>query len=143
MNEDSIRLLRECEAGIKMGISALDDVMDDVKNEKLKKILMESKEKHLALEEETRQLLQKHNVEDKEPAVMAKWMSKVKSNVKLMTGDADANVADLITDGCDMGIKSLNRYLNQYPTADIEIKKFAGSIILEEEALERGLRPYL
>lgn len=29
MNDDSIKLLRECEAGIKMGISAIDDVIDD------------------------------------------------------------------------------------------------------------------
>ena len=36
MNDDSIKLLRECEAGIKMGISAIDDVIDDAQDKKLK-----------------------------------------------------------------------------------------------------------
>ena len=31
MNDDSIKLLRECEAGIKMGISAIDDVIDEAR----------------------------------------------------------------------------------------------------------------
>lgn len=45
MNDDSIKLLRECEAGIKMGISAIDDVIDDAQDKKLKSILTEGKDK--------------------------------------------------------------------------------------------------
>ncbi len=49
MNDDSIKLLRECEAGIKMGISAIDDVIDDAQDKKLKSILTEGKDKHIEL----------------------------------------------------------------------------------------------
>ncbi len=74
---------------------------------------------------------------------MAKMMAKMKSNIKLRADDVDAKIADLVTDGCDMGIKTLNRYLNQYPAAENEVKKLTGEIILAEEALERSIRPYL
>ncbi len=143
MNDDTVKLLRECEAGVKMGAGTLDNVMDGAKDERLKKILDESKEKHMELEAETKKLLSKYKDDGKEPAAMAKMMAKMKSNIKLMADDVDAKIADLVTDGCDMGIKTLNRYLNQYPAAENEVKKLTGEIILAEEALERSIRPYL
>lgn len=143
MNDDTVKLLRECEAGVKMGAGTLDNVMDGAKDERLKKILDESKEKHMELETETKKLLSKYKDDGKEPAAMAKMMAKMKSNIKLMADDVDAKIADLVTDGCDMGIKTLNRYLNQYPAAENEVKKLTGEIILAEEALERSIRPYL
>ena len=143
MNDDTVKLLRECEAGVKMGAGTLDNVMDGAKDERLKKILDESKEKHMELEAETKKLLNKYKDDGKEPAAMAKMMAKMKSNIKLMADDVDAEIADLVTDGCDMGIKTLNRYLNQYPAAENEVKKLTGEIILAEEALERSIRPYL
>jgi hypothetical protein len=45
-------------------------------------------------------------------------MSWMKTNMKLSMEDSDATIADLMTDGCNMGVKSLNRYLNQYKAAD-------------------------
>ena len=49
-------------------------------------------------------------------------MSWVKTNVKLGMEESDATIAGLMTDGCNMGVKSLNRYLNQYEAAD-EVSK--------------------
>lgn len=143
MNDDSIKLLRECEAGIKMGISAIDDVIDDAQDKKLKSILTEGKDKHIELLSKAKEYLKSYNDEGKDASSMAKLMAKMKTNVKLMGGKADAGIADLITGGCDMGMKSLNRYINQYPAADAEIKKLTGEVILMEESLERCLRPYL
>lgn len=143
MNNDTIKLLRECEAGVKMGIGTLDDVLDGAKDERLRKILSEGKEKHVEIENEIKEMLSQYNNEEKEPAAMAKLMARMKSNVKMMAGDVDANIADLVTDGCDMGIKTLNKYINQYAEANSEAKKLAGKLILTEESLERSIRPYL
>lgn len=143
MSDDTIKLLRECNAGIKMGISSLDDVMDNVENESLKTILENSREIHTRLNQETKQYLEKYNDDGKEPAAMAKAMSKIKTEFKTMGEDNDPNIADLITDGCNMGIKSLYRYLNQYPAAEDEIKNLAHRTIETEEALRAELRPYL
>ena len=143
MSDDTIKLLHECNSGIKMGISALDDVMDDVNNESLKNILTDSREIHIRLDQETKQYLEKYNEEGREPTVMAKAMSKIKSEMKTMGEDNDPGIADFITDGCNMGIKSLYRYLNQYPAAEDEVKNLAHRTIETEEALRAELRPYL
>ena len=46
IEQDTIKLLRECDAGIKMGISAIDDVLEYVKSEKLKKYLKDCRDEH-------------------------------------------------------------------------------------------------
>ena len=40
IEKDTVRLLRECDSGAKMGISAIDDVMDHVKSDKLRETCM-------------------------------------------------------------------------------------------------------
>lgn len=79
----------------------------------------------------------------KDPGIMAKSMSWIKTNVKLGMNDSDRTVAGLMTDGCDMGIKSLTRYLNEYKGADGASRSTARRLIGIEEDLLCGLRPYL
>ena len=74
---------------------------------------------------------------------MAKSMSWMKTNVKLAIEDSDKTVADLITDGCNMGVKSLNRYLNQYEAADETSKNIAKDLIQLEEQLAIDIRRFL
>ena len=74
---------------------------------------------------------------------MAQSMSWIKTNVKLAMEDTDATVADLMTDGCNMGVKSLSRYLNQYKAADEQSKNIAKRLIQLEEGLAVNMRPYL
>lgn len=143
MEDDTIKLLKECNAGIKMGISSLDDVMSHVRSSELKNLLCQSRETHTKLGEDTHKYLDQYHDEGKEPPAMAKMMSWVKTNAKLMGEDSDRAVADLITDGCNMGVKSLYRYLHQYQAADNKTKKLAKDVIEAEETLVKELRDYL
>ena len=70
-------------------------------------------------------------------------MNRLKTNVKLAMDTSDATIADLMTDGCDMGIKSLARYLNQYKAANESAKAITRRLIAAEESLGRDLRGYL
>ena len=140
---DTIKLLQECDAGTKMGVSSIDDVLEKVKDEKLKKLLSESKSHHEKLEEDIEHLLEQMGAEEKDPNPMAKGMSWIKTNMKMGWDESDATVADLLTDGCDMGIKSLHRYLNQYKAADEQSKDIAKRLINLEERLAIDIRPYL
>lgn len=143
MEDDTIKLLRECNAGIKMGVTSLDEVMDHVKDERLKSLLQESKSTHSRLGDETHSYLLKYQDGGKEPTPIAKMMSWVKTNFKLGDENSDRVVADLITDGCNMGIKSLYRYLHQYQAADNEIKELVNKVIDAEEKLVKEMREYL
>ena len=143
MENDTVRLLRECDAGAKMGFESIDDVLREVKSEELKGRLMESKDCHSVLTSEIHTALQRFGDDGKDPAVIAVGMSKIKTNAKLAMNHTDATIADLMTDGCSMGVKSLSKYLNQYPAADNEARSIAKRLIEEEERLGNSLRAYL
>ena len=143
ISDDTIKLLRECDAGIKMGIEAINEVINSVKDFKLKQILSDSRDKHDSFQEEANELLKEYHDEGKDPSMMAKGMSWLKTNMKMTMDSSDGTVADLITDGCDMGVKSLYRYLNQYKTANDKAKNLANKIIEEEESLRKEMKPYL
>ena len=143
VQQDTIKLLRECDAGVKMGVSSIEDVLDSVHSPKLKKRLTQCKDEHCKLNGEIQSLLQQYGDEGKKPSAIATSMSKMKTGVKLGLDETDATVADLITDGCNMGVKSLNRYLNQYEAADERSKDRAKRLINLEERLAVDIRQYL
>ena len=142
-SSDTVRLLRECDAGTKMAVTSIDEILEKVQEEKLKDLLQKSKGHHKDLEADIHDKLERYDAEEKEPNPMAKGMSWMKTNVKLGLNESDATIADLLTDGCDMGIKSLYKYLNQYKAADKEAKDICEKLIGIEEELERDLRGYL
>ena len=102
---DTTKLLRECDAGTKMAISSINEILEKVED--------------------------------------TKGMSFIKTNVKMGIDESDKTVANLITDGCNMGIKSLNKYLNQYAMADVISKKITEKLIRLEENLRKELSTYL
>ena len=52
VEQDTVKLLRECDAGIKMGISSIGDVLEYVNDEELKRYLKKCKTEHESLKEE-------------------------------------------------------------------------------------------
>lgn len=143
VEQDSVRLLRECDAGVKMGISSIEDVLGRVKSNELERLLTECKEEHGKLDKEIQQLLDKYNDDGKEPAAIAKGMSWMKTNVMLAMDDSDNTITDLMTDGCNMGVKSLNKYLNKYEAADEVSKDICKRLINLEEKLAVDIRKFL
>ena len=114
-----------------------------VESTELASLLKESKNHHAELGNEIHRMLNQLHVEEKEPSVMAKGMSWMKTNVKISMDHSDATIADLLTDGCHMGIKSLHRYMNQYEDASLLSKELCGRLVGIEEALCKELRSYL
>lgn len=143
IESDTIKLLRECDAGIKMGVASIEDVLDYVRDEKFQKLLSSCKEKHNQLKKDIQVLLAQYNDEGKEPNAMAKSMSWMKTNVKLVMHESDETIADLMTDGCNMGVKSLHKYLNQYKAADEKSKDITKRLINLEEKLAIDIRCFL
>lgn len=143
IEQDTIRLLRECDAGVKMGIASIDDVLEHTRHPDFTKKLSNCKEAHEDLQRKIREHLERFGDDGKNPNPIAKGMSWVKTNVKLNMEDSDATISDLITDGCNMGVKSLSRYLNQYKAADEISKDMAKKLIHLEAQLAADIRSYL
>ncbi len=143
-NQDTISLLKECDSGTKMAVTSIDEVLGKVQDTDMKSVLTESKKHHEKLGNEIHSLLIEHNSEEKEPNPMAKGMSWLKTNMKVgMNENSDAAVADVITDGCNMGVKSLHKYLNQYQSADKTSKDICKRLVSIEEELCKDLKDYL
>lgn len=140
---DTIRLLRECDAGIKMGVSAIEDVVDRVADQRFRRLLTDCAAEHDKLKREIQTLLDKYGDEGQDPNPIAKGMSHMKTGMKLGMDDSDETVADLMTDGCNMGVKSLSQYLNQYKAADEASKDITKRLIALEERLAVDIRGFL
>ena len=143
IEQDTIRLLRECDAGVKMGVASIEDVLEYVKSESLKKFLITCKDEHNKLDTEIQTLLAEYKDAGKDPNPIAKGMSWMKTNFKLSMEPSDSMIADLMTDGCNMGVKSLNKYLNQYEAAEEKTKDITKRLINLEEKLAVDIRKYL
>ena len=57
IEQDTVRLLRECDAGVQMGISSINDVIEYVRSDTLKEHLSGCKQEHEKLNGEIRNLL--------------------------------------------------------------------------------------
>ncbi len=143
VEQDTIKLLRECDAGVKMGVKSIHDVYKYVTSHKMREALNACKDEHDELDKELQELLGEYHDEGKDPNPMAKGMSWMKTTIKLGVDNSDNTIADLMTDGCDMGIKSLNRYLNQYEAADEKSKDICKRLIKLEEKLRTQMQEFL
>ena len=91
---DTTKLLRECDAGTKMAISSINEILEKVEDTKLSEILTKSRNAHEELESEIHSLLNYHKEEQKEPDPIAKGMSFIKTNVKMGIDESDKTVAN-------------------------------------------------
>ena len=143
IEQDTIRLLRECDAGVKMGLAAIGEVLDHAQSDGLRRALEDNKAGHEKLDRRLQSELASYRDEGKDPNPMAKGMSWLKTNAMLAMKDGDKTIADLITDGCNMGVNSLRKYLNEYKAADEASKCIAKDLIELEEKLTMEMRYYL
>lgn len=143
VNNDTIYLLKECDSGSKMAVSTIDEVMEKINDSSMKQLLRESREHHEKLGNQIHAQLIDHHTGEKDPSMMAKSMSWMKTNMKIGVDNSDATIADLVTDGCNMGVKTLHKYLNQYQAADETSKGLCKDLISIEEELCKDLRKYL
>lgn len=143
IEQDTVKLLRECDAGIKMGVTSIEDSMKYVRSQALKSELEASIHKHDEINAELLKMLHSYSDEGKDPPVFAQAMGKIMSNVKLSFEGRDSASAEYVIDGCNMGVKTLSKYLNRYKAADERSKDIAKRLIAVEEELSVSLRKYL
>ena len=143
IHHDTIELLRECDAGIQMGISTIDEVKDHASNSEFKTKLDDYQREYAQLQNEIQGILHSYHDEGKDPNPLAKAMAWLKTNITVAVKESDATIADLMTDGCNMGVKSLNKYLNQYKAADGRSRDFARRLIELQERQLKEICQYL
>lgn len=142
-HDDTVQLLDECDAGIKTAVASIDELVDHTKDETLKKIFEQYRRDHEELGRRVQNQLARFHGEGKDSNPMAKAMSWMKINAKMFRNPTDHEVADLMMDGCNMGIKSVCRYQNKYKGAEDKAKAIAKDLVDLEQKLMLELRAYL
>lgn len=140
---DTVNLLMECDAGSKMAVVSIEEIMEKTQDDALREMLDESKRRHTELGKEMHRMLTERGAPEKDPPAMAKGMSWLKTNWKMGMHQSDATIAELMTDGCNMGVKSLHEFLNEYSGADDDAKRICRKLASLEEQLCKDLQPYL
>ncbi len=118
MNQDTVELLSEINSGCKMAIDSIQQVGKYVDDKKLTDIIKKYNDEHIQMEDTTHRILNSAGVADKEPGAVAKAFATMQANIKLMIKDDIHQAASILTDGCNMGIKSLSEFKNRYTDAD-------------------------
>lgn len=118
VNQDTIELLKECDAGCNMAIESMEQINRYVTNDQLKALITKYNGAHIKLEEDIHRLLNNMGEEGQEPSPLERMGAWAQTELKMsMNGDIK-KAADILTNGCNMGIKSLCEYKNTYKTAD-------------------------
>ena len=143
MQEDTRRLLQECNSGCKMAINSMQQIQDYVTEEGLAKLIRESTERHEKLEAESAKLLEENGEYEKDPGMMASAMSWLTTEMKMMVKRNDTEIAKIMMNGCNMGIQSIVEKSHEYAEASKESKDLAERLVKEEEDFMRKLKEYL
>lgn len=144
MDDQTIKLLEECSKGCKMGIDSIGQVQDFItEDEKLKKVIDRYHEKYQILDEETSRLLKQAGEPDKEPGMMAAAFSWMTTEMKLMLKGDSRQVARLMMDGCNMGIKSISEALNDNRGASEQAKTIARKLVKDLEEFMKDIKEFL
>lgn len=143
MNSDSINLLKECNSGCKNATDSMEQVLSFVKDEKLKKIIEDYDDKHIKIGDECHKILNKEGESEEDPNKITMAMAWFGTEVKLMINDGSDKIAELMVDGCNMGIKSLSKYNNKYRNAESKIKDLVFELISVEQDFMNELLAFL
>lgn len=143
MNEDSISLLKECNSGCKSATNSMEQVMEYVKDDGLKKLIENCNKKHINLGDECHDMLNKAGRDEEDPEKFSSKMAELGTEFKLMLNDDSYRIAELMVDGCNMGIKSISKAINKYHKADADVKNISYELISIEQDFMNDLLAYL
>ena len=143
LNQDSIELLSQVNAGCKMAIDSMEQVGKSVDDKRLQDIITKYNDEHIIMEETTHRLLNDAGVSEPEPGMFAKIFASLQAKMKLMMKDDVHQAASILTDGCNMGIKSLCEYKNSYKAADEKSVSLCQQLCDMENRMLTELQPLL
>jgi hypothetical protein len=143
VSQDTVELLKECDSGCKMAIDSMEQISKYVSDDKLKTIIQKYNDAHIKMEEDIHRLLNNIGAEGQNPSPIAKASSWIQSEVKMMMNCDAKQAAHLLTDGCNMGVKSLCEYKNAYKAADDKSVKACERLCDLETKMAYELQEYL
>ena len=98
VSQDTVELLKECDAGCKMAIDSMEQIAKYVSDDQLKTIIQKYNGAHIKMEEDIHRMLNNIGAEGQDPNPIAKASSWLQSEVKMMMNCDAKQAANLLTD---------------------------------------------
>ena len=143
MHEDTVALLGQCTAGIDLTVSAINGLLPNTKDHRLRKRLQDCVDDHRLLRSHACRLLEQYGGKEKQPHILRMGVTALKANARMAIGGDDTTVADLVANSCDLGVRTLSKSQNRYCLAHTDALLLTQELIRCEEGLSSQLRPYL
>lgn len=143
MNEDTVLLLKECNSGCKMATNSMEQVKPYIEKENFKSLIENYNSRHIEIGDTCHQMLNSNGKDEKDPQSIQKIVSWVSTEVKLRINEDDEKIAEMLMDGCNMGIKSVSKYVNKYKNASPESLDLAHKLVKIEQDFLNDLLIYL
>ena len=141
--EQTIELLRQCNAGVKTAVNSIEAVLPRARDDGFTALLDHYLEKHEALGDQIHTALSKAGGHTRAPSAMARMMAGGKIGMKYAMHPNDATIADLMSDGCAMGVRKLCHVRNQCAGASGEARLLATRLIETENEMMSRMTPFL
>ena len=142
-NCDTISLLKACNQGCKYATNSMENLYPYIKDNMFRKLIDDYNGKHIKIGDECHTQLNEHNADEKDPKTMATVFSKMSVDMKMLADSSTEKIAELMLDGCNMGIKSVGKCMNRYTDASVTSRGLAQKLIDVEYEFMNDLMPYL
>jgi len=143
MNEDTVTILQEINSGCKTATNSIEQVMPSIVDDDLKELISFYKEKHVRIGESAAVLLNKAEKSEKDPNWMARAMTWIGTEMRLMMGEENSQIAKVMMDGCNMGVQKLVEAKNDCTDASPESLRLLDELIETEEEFAEKIKPFL
>ena len=143
MNSDSVMLLKECDAGSKMAVESIGQFRVYAENTTLKNCLDKYIKEHEVFGSKCRKMLVENNECPQDPSKMASAFAKISTDVRMMLDKDSSKIANLLIDGCNMGIKTTTENMHKYSNATPETMNIAKEMIQLEQEMSKELLGFL
>ena len=124
MDDQTKKLLKECNVGCKMALQSMTQVEDYLEDSELEQAVEDYRREHERVEKETSRLLMEAGVSEKDPSPVA-------------------SAAKLMMNGCNMGIQSIAKCQNECRDASREARQIAEGLIHTEEDFMGRMKEFL
>lgn len=140
---ETSKLLNEVHNGLKMGISATELLIKKTKDPIFKEVLIQQLNQYKKIDKTSLHKLYLYDVKPKNPSIVSKSMLWMGVNMATLFHRKNQDIADLLVEGNEMGIRSIRKILVEHQTSDDEDKKIAYQVITMQQNNILELNKYL
>ena len=138
-----MKILREIVRNTEMGIQSISNLMSHVENEDFRKVIMNQQDDLRNFYNRALNELDCDEQEQAKSGFFEKTMLKAGVSMNTMFNDSLSHIADMLIDGYNMGINSVQKCVNELKKDDTEMPSIASEILSFYEDCITDLREYL